>query len=75
MRLTYSSTGGGGSTSAYALTESDLEEIIAQHFGYDPGTVNISGLEIRHVEFHVSGRNDPVSVKDDEADVQPHRPR
>lgn len=56
MRLGYSSVGGGESFSSYSLTVEDLEEIVAAHFGYDPGTVDISGLEIEGGEFHVSGR-------------------
>lgn len=59
MRLSYSSVGGGESFSSYSLTMKDLEEIVAAHFGYDPGTVDISSLEIEGGEFHVSGRSGP----------------
>jgi hypothetical protein len=60
MRLGYSSVGGGESFSSYSLTMEDLEEIVAARFGYDPATVNISGLEIEGGEFHVSGRSSPA---------------
>jgi hypothetical protein len=69
MRLSYSSVGGGGSSSGYALTVKDLEDIVAERFGYDPGTVNISGLNIDGGEFHISGRTEPMDLKDGRAGV------
>ncbi len=66
MRLSYSSVGGGESFSSYSLAMEDLEEIVAAHFGYDPATVDIRGLEIEGGEFHVSGRSglEPADASD-----------
>lgn len=71
MRLSYSSVGGGESFSSYSLTMRDLVEIVAAHFGYDPGTVDIRGIELEEDEFHISGRRGPALV--DESEVRPAR--
>jgi len=55
MRLGYSSIGGGKAFSSYSLTVAELEAIVAEHFGYDPETVSLRGLEIPDGEIHVSG--------------------
>lgn len=55
MRMGYSSVGGGESFASYSLTRRDLEVLVAEHFGFDPSSVNIEGLEMPGLEFHVSG--------------------
>jgi hypothetical protein len=55
MRLGYSSVGGGSSFSSYSLTREDLENIVAEHFGFDPATLHLGGIEIPGGEISVSG--------------------
>ena len=55
MRVGYTSIGGGEAFKSFSLTERDLEKLIADHFGFDPETINISGIQITGDEFHVSG--------------------
>jgi len=55
MRTTYSVIGGGRASSGYALTEKDLREILAAHFGFDPDTVTVQGIEVPEGEFSISG--------------------
>lgn len=55
MRPGYSSVGGGEVFSSYSLTVADLEAIVAEHFGYDPETFSLRGLEVPDGEIHVSG--------------------
>lgn len=49
----YSSVGGGESFSSYTLTRRDLEKIVAEHFGFDPGSVSIESLELPESQFLV----------------------
>lgn len=55
MRPGYSSVGGGESFSSYILDERDLEQIVAEHFGYDLDTFNMSGVELPEGAISVSG--------------------
>lgn len=55
MRVTYTSINGSGVTKAFSLTQSDLGKLIADHFGFDPETIDMSGIQVLGDEFHVSG--------------------
>lgn len=63
MKVGYTSIGGGEVYKSFSLTERDLEKLISDHFGFDPQTINLSGIHITGGEFHVSG-----TLEKDDAD-------
>ena len=65
MRVGYTSIGDSEVFKSFSLTERDLEKLIADHFGFDPQNINISGIHITGGEFHVSG-----TLEKDDADYE-----
>lgn len=57
MRAGYTSISAGVTSASYALDERDLRRILAEHFGLDPETVDLGGLEMPDGELTVTGRS------------------
>lgn len=66
MRQGYVTIGGGRNFQSIHLSKRDLESLLAEHFGFDPETVELRGVVLERTGLSVSGEMLPLIQEVDE---------